>query len=125
VDVESLADALIANTSGQDSIGQIYRFLRRHQDPRIAREEFVRFLRGEKPELLLRTSPQLLRMAKDKSIYLGKDSNGRLASNLFVGAANRTIASIVSTTPRWHSSQKRRVKARFGRRMPRVTGRMA
>jgi hypothetical protein len=54
VDVERLADALITNTSGRDSIGQIYHFLCRNHDASIAREEFVRFLRGERPELLLR-----------------------------------------------------------------------
>ena len=53
MDFDCLADALIANASRGGSIGQIYRLLCRYHDDDIARREFVRFLQGERSELLL------------------------------------------------------------------------
>jgi len=60
VDVDSLADCLIANTSGPDAIGKIYWFLCQHYEASIARDEFIRFLRGEQSELLLRQAQQAI-----------------------------------------------------------------
>jgi hypothetical protein len=53
VSVESLADELIAVCHGKESIGQVYRFLAEHYDSDRARLEFIRYLRGERCELLL------------------------------------------------------------------------
>jgi hypothetical protein len=65
VDMENLADCLIANTSGPGSIGQIYRFLCQHHNAGIARDEFIRFLKGEQSELLLRQARQATGEARD------------------------------------------------------------
>jgi hypothetical protein len=56
VDPEGLANDLIANRSGTGSIAEVFRFLSEHHDDVAARAEFVRFLRGERPELLFRTA---------------------------------------------------------------------
>jgi hypothetical protein len=102
VHVERLADALIAGTSGQTSVGQVYRFLCQHYNATVAREEFVRFLRGDRPELLLRsarsvtarmrTSSQGFRMSIFGNIRMASWTRISLSA-LIIG----TTASIVST----------------------------
>jgi hypothetical protein len=54
MDVEQLADELIALQCGTHSLGLVYEFLlKTYCDPKRARCDFVRFLSGELPEGLL------------------------------------------------------------------------
>jgi hypothetical protein len=67
VDPEVLADELIATGHGPDSIAQVYRFLSRHHGDGVARAEFLRFLRGDRSELLLQTAREVLRRTREEN----------------------------------------------------------
>jgi hypothetical protein len=67
---EQLAEQLLAVGADTQSLSQVYRFLLRYHEASIAKEEFVRFLRGERCELLLSTAKACV----DPSHGSGEDS---------------------------------------------------
>jgi len=55
MNIERLADALIASRCGTHSLGLVYEFLlKTYCSPKQARADFVRFLSGELPAQLLK-----------------------------------------------------------------------